>query len=42
MQSRCTVNPATCPSAYRAHGSNDTSYDYCETRTVEGCYCANT
>lgn len=39
---RCTVKLSTCPSAYRAHGSNDTSYDYCETRTVEGCSCANT
>ncbi|GIL57791.1 hypothetical protein Vafri_12928 [Volvox africanus] len=37
----CTVNNTTCPTKYRAHGSNDTSYDYCETQTVEGCYCVN-
>ncbi|GIM14179.1 hypothetical protein Vretimale_17120 [Volvox reticuliferus] len=38
---RCTVNNGTCPTKYRAHGSNDTSYDYCETQTVEGCHCVN-
>ncbi|GLI67828.1 hypothetical protein VaNZ11_012110 [Volvox africanus] len=37
----CTVNSTTCPTKYRAHGSNDTSYDYCEAQTVEGCYCVN-
>lgn len=35
------MNESTCPTPFRAHGDNDTSYDYCQLLTVEGCRCMN-
>ncbi|KAJ9517419.1 hypothetical protein QJQ45_016779, partial [Haematococcus lacustris] len=35
------VDPATCPSALRAHALGDSSWDYCSTRTTAGCECLN-
>jgi hypothetical protein len=38
----CVVDTASCPSSARAHGPGAmVDYDYCQTRTRQGCFCSN-
>jgi len=42
LGSWCVVGTASCPSSARAHGPGASiDYDYCQTKTQQGCFCSN-
>lgn len=42
LGSWCAVNSASCPTTARAHGPGASlDYDYCQTKTQQGCFCSN-